>query len=195
MKRRLSDSSDEGPPIKMKNSSSVTDIRQPSLCAENKSMSLNATDPFSVDPKPSNHNSSIIVQPFGNNKPVKLTSSISGPSKNMLSASTTSNIPGTVKQELPRPPFSYVAMIRQAILESPSKRLTLQEIYSYVLETFPYYESKDGWKNSIRHNLSLNKCFIRVPREGGGEKKGSVWTFDPAFNDMFEGNNFRRRNA
>ncbi|XP_035227377.1 forkhead box protein biniou-like, partial [Stegodyphus dumicola] len=99
----------------------------------------------------------------------------------------------TQKNNLPRPPYSYVAMIRKAILESPAKRLTLQEIYSYVLETFPYYDGKEGWKNSIRHNLSLNKCFIRVPREGGGEKKGSYWIFDPAFNDMFEGNNFRRR--
>ncbi|GFQ97680.1 forkhead box protein L2 [Trichonephila clavata] len=191
MKRRLSDSSEENESIKRKSSSSITDLRQPSLYAENKPMSLNASDPFSVDSKPPNHNS-IIVQPFGNNKPVKLASSISSSSK-MIGAAGASNIPGTVKQELPRPPFSYVAMIRQAILESPNKRLTLQEIYSYVLETFPYYESKDGWKNSIRHNLSLNKCFIRVPREGGVEKKGSYWTFDTAFNDMFEGNNFRRR--
>ncbi|GFX25476.1 forkhead box protein L2 [Trichonephila clavipes] len=195
IKRRVSDSSEENVSIKRKKSSPMTDLRQPSLCAENKPMSLNASDPFSVDSKPPNHNSAIIVQPFGVqliNKPMKLTSSISTSSK-MISATTASNIPGTVKQELPRPPFSYVAMIRQAILESPNKRLTLQEIYSYVLETFPYYESKDGWKNSIRHNLSLNKCFIRVPREGGVEKKGSYWTFDTAFNDMFEGNNFRRR--
>ncbi|GFX28133.1 forkhead box protein L2 [Trichonephila clavipes] len=192
MKRSLSDLSEENASIKRTNSSSIIDLRQPSLCAENKPMSLNAFDSFSVDSKPPNHDSSIIVQPFSINKPVKSTSSISSSSK-MISAITASKISRTVKQELPRPPFSYVAMIRQAILQSPNKRLTLQEIYSYVLETFPYYESKDGWKNSIRHNLSLNKCFIRVPREGGLERKGSYWTFDTAFNDMFEGNNFRRR--
>ncbi|GFW35354.1 forkhead box protein L2 [Trichonephila clavipes] len=164
MKWRLSNSSKENASVKRINSYSMIDLRQLSLCAENKPMSLNAMNPFSVDSKPPNHNFPIIVQPFGINKPVKLTSSISTSSK-MISATTAR----TVKQKLPCPPFSYVAMIRQAILESPNKRLTLQEIYSYVLETFPYYESKDGWK----HNLSLNKGFIRVPIKGRFERKGS----------------------
>ncbi|XP_054709363.1 forkhead box protein F-like [Uloborus diversus] len=92
-----------------------------------------------------------------------------------------------------RPPYSYVAMIRRAIVESPEQKLTLQEIYNFILRHFPYYNGKPGWKNSIRHNLSLNKCFIRMPREGGGERKGSYWSFDSAYNDMFEGNNYRRR--
>ncbi|XP_055928516.1 uncharacterized protein LOC129959653 [Argiope bruennichi] len=193
IKRRLSESSEENTSIKIKNSPSISDLRQPSLCSDNKAMSLNTADPFNVDTKPTNHSGSIIVQPFGgNSKSMKLgAANVSNSSKVHINTSSSGGMSGSVKQE--RPPFSYVAMIRQAILESPSKRLTLQEIYSYVLGTFPYYKSKDGWKNSIRHNLSLNKCFIRVPREGGGEKKGSFWTFDPAFNDMFEGNNYRRR--
>ncbi|XP_067251128.1 forkhead box protein P3a [Chanodichthys erythropterus] len=94
--------------------------------------------------------------------------------------STSQVIPGIIpsfeyyKLTNMRPPFTYASMIRWAILESSEKQLTLNEIYHWFTRTFFYFRHNTAtWKNAVRHNLSLHKCFVRV--EG---RKGSVWTVD-----------------
>ncbi|KAI8477910.1 Forkhead box protein N3 [Branchiostoma belcheri] len=82
-----------------------------------------------------------------------------------------------------KPPYSFSCLIFMAIEDSPSKRLPVKEIYNWILEHFPYFvNAPTGWKNSVRHNLSLNKCFKKVEKEKGQSiGKGSLWMIDPAY--------------
>ncbi|KAF7638123.1 Fork-head domain-containing protein [Meloidogyne graminicola] len=74
-----------------------------------------------------------------------------------------------------RPPYTYASLIRQAIMESKDCQLTLNEIYQWFQEAFFYFRRNAAtWKNAVRHNLSLHKCFTRVEQN----VKGAVWTVD-----------------
>ncbi|KAJ6259442.1 hypothetical protein Dda_5079 [Drechslerella dactyloides] len=79
-----------------------------------------------------------------------------------------------------KPPFSYANLIAQAILSSSDQKLTLANIYAWIQENYSFYRfAASGWQNSIRHNLSLNKAFQKVPRRTDEPGKGMKWQIAP----------------
>ena len=85
-----------------------------------------------------------------------------------------------------KPQISYANLIGMAILRAPNRRLTLAQIYKWISDTFSYYRSSDaGWQNSIRHNLSLNKAFIKQERPKDDPGKGNYWAIEPGMEKQF----------
>ena len=93
-----------------------------------------------------------------------------------------------------KPPYSYIALTAMAIYHSPERMLPLSEIYKFIMERFPYYKSNTSrWQNSLRHNLSFNDCFIKIPRHPTRPGKGAYWTLHPKAIAMFENGSLLRR--
>lgn len=93
-----------------------------------------------------------------------------------------------------KPPYSYISLTAMAIWSSPEKMLPLSEIYKFITDRFPYYRmNTQRWQNSLRHNLSFNDCFIKIPRHPNKSGKGAYWTLHPQAFGMFENGSFLRR--
>ncbi|CAB1417490.1 unnamed protein product [Pleuronectes platessa] len=93
-----------------------------------------------------------------------------------------------------KPPYSYAQLIVQAISSALDKQLTLSGIYAHITKHYPYYRTADkGWQNSIRHNLSLNRYFLKVARSQDEPGKGSFWRVDSASESKLVEQAFRKR--
>uniref|UniRef100_A0A8C5QYZ1 Fork-head domain-containing protein n=1 Tax=Leptobrachium leishanense TaxID=445787 RepID=A0A8C5QYZ1_9ANUR len=93
-----------------------------------------------------------------------------------------------------KPPYSYATLICMAMEASQQRKLTLSAIYNWITQNFCYYRYADpSWQNSIRHNLSLNKCFMKVPRGKDEPGKGGFWQLDPHYAHMFVNGVLKRR--
>ncbi|KAM7356708.1 biniou [Cochliomyia hominivorax] len=111
-----------------------------------------------------------------------------------LSSPDTTKKSGARRPE--KPALSYINMIAMAIKESPTGKLTLSEIYSFLQKRFDFFRGPYvGWKNSVRHNLSLNECFKKLPKGMGVGKpgKGNYWTIEQNSAYMFEDEGSLRR--
>ncbi|KAI1008094.1 hypothetical protein K3495_g134 [Podosphaera aphanis] len=85
-----------------------------------------------------------------------------------------------------KPPHSYAQLIGMSILRAPSRRLTLAQIYKWISDSFKFYSATDaGWQNSIRHNLSLNKAFLKQERPKDDPGKGNYWVIKPGMEFQF----------
>lgn len=97
----------------------------------------------------------------------------------------------------PKPPHSYIALISTAILSSPRKKLTLTEINKYLVDNYEFFRGNyQGWKNSVRHNLSFNKCFVKILKDPARPwGKDNYWTVlvDSLQEYIKEDGHFRRR--
>ncbi|XP_078489045.1 transcription factor protein [Ciona intestinalis] len=79
-----------------------------------------------------------------------------------------------------KPPYSYVGLIALAIQNSTTKMLKLSDILLRISTMFPFFKGEyQGWRDSVRHNLSQNKCFKKVlPDPSRPHSKGNYWTVD-----------------
>ncbi|XP_061556118.1 forkhead box protein J1-A [Phycodurus eques] len=93
-----------------------------------------------------------------------------------------------------KPPYSYAHLICMAMKHSKTSKMTLAGIYKWITDNFCYFRhAEPTWQNSIRHNLSLNKCFIKVPRQKDEPGKGGFWKIEPQYAERLLSGAYKKR--
>ncbi|KAF4946318.1 hypothetical protein FSARC_14228 [Fusarium sarcochroum] len=121
----------------------------------------------------------------------------SRPAKKIKSEPATTTTPTDIpRDDGNKPQLSYAQLIGMAILRSPTKKLTLSAIYHWISSNYSFYSLQDaGWQNSIRHNLSLHKNFIKSERPKDDPGKGNYWMIQPGTESVFLKEKSTRKSA
>ncbi|TEB34838.1 winged helix DNA-binding domain-containing protein, partial [Coprinellus micaceus] len=78
-----------------------------------------------------------------------------------------------------RPPHSYSSLVKQALSEESSKRLSFRQICEFIEGNYEYYrKAPRSWKASLRNHLSRSFEFKNVGRGDGKSGCGRVWQLD-----------------
>ncbi|NXV08579.1 FOXJ1 protein, partial [Cettia cetti] len=86
-----------------------------------------------------------------------------------------------------KPPYSYATLICMALEASQKPKLTLADICKWIRDNFSYFRrAHPSWKSSIRHNLCINKRFVKVPREKGEPGRGAFWKLHPHYSQSLK---------
>ena len=115
-------------------------------------------------------------------------------SSEMAKHSTIESHHPDLQRELEKPEISYIELVAKALMNAPSQGMLLCDIYQWIEDCFPYYkDNKSSWRNSIRHNLSVNECFVKGKRARNG--RGFYWSIHSSCIDAFKNGDFDRRKA
>ena len=163
---------------------------------ENRRLSVSGVPPFHASdslysnmPSFSKRPAADALYPDRSNKRVKVQEDFSGP---LPAPHEMPHVP----DEDGKPNYSYAQLIGMAILRGPDRKMTLSQIYKWISDTFSFYgdgQAGAGWQNSIRHNLSLNKAFVKKERPKEDPGKGNYWAIDEGLEaQFFKDKTFRR---